>query len=138
MSKDTRNARIIELFNELGAMSPRSLAQECLARGIFDREWEATVAIRAATRECRDVLSGAKDESGVRCYGQTTKKDPDGATVWAQRDFWEVDDYRLNIREHVRNRDANHEAAAKLRDECQARYRVSIPLEQDAAALKAA
>lgn len=118
---ESLHAAIRGVFRTAGGMSTVRLAQSCMMRGVFPDEWKEAAAMTAAQSECRKALKDA-DSNGLPFAGRTGRRDKDGGEVWEQREFWSYGTYELNIGENVKQRNANHEKALLLWQECRAKY----------------
>lgn len=117
----SRDQRIRDEFVRVGPMSTNAFAHHLVAVGFYSDEDLVTMHIRAIQAEARKALK-QPDEAGLPFAGQTTKEDDGGTIVWMMRQLWDFDDYSLNVKELVGQRDTLHWQAARLADECRDRF----------------
>jgi len=123
-----RDQRIRELFTDQGGeMTTVEFAQVCIDDGVWS-EWELTrMVVKEAQAQIRAALR-SRDKGGLPYAGQTTTRNEDGAPIWRLRQGWLFEDYELNVKEHIAQRDEAHSVAVKLSAECEVRYGVVIPV----------
>jgi hypothetical protein len=138
MPMKSRDQRIRDEFAKVGPMSVPAFARHCVEVGIWAEHELSQFAITTVQGFIRVALK-APDRSGLPFAGQTVARadddteteegdaDPEDqpvrrAKVWAQRSFWNYEDYDLNIREAVAQRDILHFHATDMADECHARF----------------
>lgn len=119
----SRDQRIRDAFAQAGAMTTGEFARHCIEIGIYTEEDLESFAIQHVQSEVRKALK-RPDLTGLPFAGQTTEK-VDGAAVWKQRNLWTYDDYAVNIRELITQRDTLHTEAVKLSDECRERFGIA-------------
>lgn len=128
-ARPSREQQIRDVFETHGRMMTiRDLAKACIADGIWSRDELNRIAVQAVQGQCRTALK-QRDAAGIPNAGQTTQADDDGQAVWKARQLWLFDDYVLNVREHVDQRNENHAIALKIAAEGELRYRrpISVP-----------
>lgn len=138
MPLKSRDQRIRDEFIAVGPMSVPEFARHCIDVGIYEEHDLTQFALVTVQGQIRTALK-APDKSGLPFAGQTTAKaeisdaeegdldeeqiaTPNRAKVWAQRSFWAYEDYALNIREAIVQRDTLHFHATDLADECRTRF----------------
>jgi hypothetical protein len=126
-ARETRKARIQKFFKQVGGMSNRRFIDLCLEEGVLGESDYAGAMYAALGKIVRESL-GANDASGMPFAGQTDERDDDGQKIWAQREFWAVADYTLNVKERLADRDANHLDILRLVAECDQRHNVLIAI----------
>jgi hypothetical protein len=114
----SRAERIRDLFT---GGSTAELAHICIEAGLWTDDEMKRFQFRAAQNECRAALK-EKDSSGLPFAGQTTTRDDEGATIWRTRNLWAYDDYEINVKELVLQRDECQVMALALVKECSTRF----------------
>lgn len=127
--KSSRKQQIRDLFNRVGPTSTRALVELCFDEGIYTDADAATAKVRAYQGEIREALS-VSDDAGMPQAGQSTERDEDNHPLWKQRGIWEFDDYELNVRTLVVQRDTGHVQAVRLAAECERRFGLPIVISE--------
>lgn len=123
-----RERRIRSVFEAHGSMMTiGDLARACIDEGIWSRDELDRIAIRSVEEKCRRTLRN-KDAAGIPENGPTTDAGEGGQPVWKTRQLWVSDDYALNVRTHLDQRDEEHAVAVKLVAEWRGRYPDSAAL----------
>lgn len=125
LSKDQRIRDVYEAHGQ--RMSIPNLAKACVSDGVWTPIELQLFALRSVREQCRRVLK-ERDAAGLPKSGQTCEQDDDGQPVWQARFLWGFEDYELNVKEHVEQRNENHVVAVKLAAEGSARYGHAIPV----------
>ncbi len=116
-----REDRIRALFKNVGPMGTLNLARACVADGIYTDVELDLMHLRAIQGDVRDALK-KNDAKGLPANGHTTDRDDDGAPVWKARELWSPEDYVVNVRELVGQRNTLNRQAVLLAEECAERH----------------
>lgn len=119
--KTPREQLIREEFARVGGgMTTQAFARHCLDLGLWGEDEQERFVVSHAQGEIRKALT-RPDHLGLRFAGPTTKSE-DGAPVWQTRRLWGFEDYALNVGVLVSQRNALHEEAVMLAEECRRRF----------------
>lgn len=120
---ESMGQRIREEFRRVSGLSANAFAQHCIDAGLWtDDELEA-IQLRGVAQIVKRELR-ARDKQRLPFAGQTTETDDDGAPIWKQRRFWDLDTYLLNISNLETKASTMFEEASALRDEVVDRFGV--------------
>lgn len=124
LNPKARNALIMGIFTARPPMSLNALARECIIIGVFNQQDREEAFFSWAVRTVHDVLrkGKGKDRQGLPLAGRTGSADTDGNTVWAIREMWDLDAYKVNIDDHVKLGIGAIRAAQLLAAECEDRW----------------
>lgn len=130
----SKQQMIRDEFERVGPMTTQAFARHCIDVGIWDADEIGAFAVRAAQAQIRLALK-APDATGLPFAGPTMARgdaeeeaeseEPGGASRWAQRSFWAYDDYALNIREAIKQRNILDFHARELANECRDRFGIA-------------
>lgn len=111
------------LFVEIGGnVGMKTLARTAVEHGVYTTEEVEAFAIRGIANDCRRHMV-EPDETGLRFAGMAADQSENtgGGPVWRARSIWDLADYRCNVGELMRNRDALDTEINLLRAECRVR-----------------
>lgn len=138
MPMKSRDQRIRDEFVKVGPMTVPAFSLHCIDVGIYAEHELTQYALATVQGHIRTALK-APDKSGLPFAGQTVARAEEDveneegddespeqpvsrANLWAQRSFWGYEDYALNIREAIAQRDTLHFHAVDLASECHDRF----------------
>jgi hypothetical protein len=118
----TREQLIFEVFQAGGGqMTAYELAQACIEAGIWTPEELERLAMRAVQDACLRALK-KKDHAGLSVCLPSAEKIDGAQPIWKARQYCLIEDYEVNVRAHVKQRNEDHTVAVKLAAECEQRY----------------
>lgn len=126
------NERIRQEFAERGnGLSASAFAQHCIDAGFWESEDLDSFTLKEASRIVKAALN-KHDRQGLPFAGETTEQDDDGAPVWKQRTFWNLETYGVQIEKREKRAHTELAEAALLRKEALERFGV-LPFSASAA-----
>lgn len=104
-----------------GGLSANAFARHCIAANLWTADELEIIQLRGVAQITKRALR-IKDAQRLPFAGQTTEVDVDGAPVWRQRRFWDLDTYLLNIAGLETKGNTMPDEAAALRSEVLDRF----------------
>jgi hypothetical protein len=121
LNKKSQTKWINEIWENGAPRTLAALTHECISAGVFNDRDRETGFFKWAKAFVHDAVRKEKDGEDLPKSGPTGAKDDD-ESVWAQRTFWDLEAYELNVSEHVKHGMGALRTAARLADECEERY----------------
>lgn len=118
----TREQQIVAVFQANGGqMTAFELAQACIEAGVWTEEELQRLAMRAVQDACLRALK-KKDHTGLSVCLPSAEQNADSQPIWKARQYCLIEDYQVNVRAHIKQRNEDHTVAVKLAAECEQRY----------------